>query len=133
MNYLVYYVMPVVLIAISIWGMPSARGTHRQRSLIWTFVFLAAALAINGPHIIPVLDELTVTSFATVLVQHLFILAALLCLVDFVHALYDQQTARFRVRHAFGIAVAPMLARIKGRNLVFRKDMRTVPRDRTGG
>jgi hypothetical protein len=103
--------MPCIMVAFSIWGMPSARGTRQQRALIGTFIFLAAALTMGAPSITTALDKLLgVTSITTVLLVHLAITGALTCLTDFVYALYAEQLTRSsRPRHLFAVGLSTAL------------------------
>lgn len=111
MTWFVHVLLPIALVAFSLWGIPSARGTHQQRSLIGTFVLLALALSIGAPTVCTRLDRLVgVTSFSTVLLVHLVTVGAVMCLADFVHALYSGDPAwRFRPPHAVAAALAVTL------------------------
>ncbi|MEZ0066650.1 hypothetical protein ABIA32_002662 [Streptacidiphilus sp. MAP12-20] len=111
MIWFVHIVMPVVLVAFSIWGMPSARGTRQQRALIGCFAFLATALVLGMPAVIGGLDGLLgVTSITTILLEHLAIIGALACLTDFVYALYGTQlTRRLHPRYIFAGALSVAL------------------------
>ena len=99
------YGLPIILVAMVIWGMPSAWGTHLQRSLIAVFVNLAAAFLLSASAIGPFFDRLTgIPTLGVMLLQHLEVLATLSFFVDFVYALLNGEERAFRPRHGLAIA-----------------------------
>ncbi|MEY9966636.1 hypothetical protein ABIA33_004701 [Streptacidiphilus sp. MAP12-16] len=112
MTWFVHVLLPVLLLAFSVWGLPSARGTYQQRSLIATLVLLAVALTIGAPAVSQALDRvLGVTSITTVLLVHLAIVGGVVCLTDFTHALCTGQAAwQLRPRHTVAAALAAALS-----------------------
>jgi hypothetical protein len=98
--------LPVALVAVVVWGIPSAWGTHLQRSLIAVFVSLAVAFLLGQDLLGSAVDWITgVPSLGVMLVQHLAVLATLSFYVDFVKALLYGEDRAFRARHLLTIAL----------------------------
>ncbi len=111
MTWFFHVVLPVAIVVFSLWGIPSAQGTYQQRSLFGAFFLVAVVLTIGAPVVTRALDGLIgVTSVTTVLLVHLVTVGAVMCLADFVHALYSgESTWRFQRRHAVAIVLSVAL------------------------
>lgn len=101
----------IMLWAVTVWRLPSAVRTARQRALWTAFAALTLSMTLRLPGVMHALDERAGVNNLSTLVKHCLGMIAAGAVVDFVVAVARPETGRrLRVRHYVALTAMAVMA-----------------------